>query len=373
VSYYTRAQGQHDGRLGFTQAHAIGQPGGTPIYFAVDTDDAPRATILNYFQGIQDGCNQYLADMQAQDKEAEVYDIGVYGSGCVLDWCKAQGIATWFWQAFAPGWCNNRQVWPGANIHTTGRDIPPRCGVRLGHLEGWGNEGGWTIGNAGAVTQSYEPRKRRGKSAAQGYSATLGLTAFPPSAIEKLKAVTVPNSAKARGVRMDCITCMNAGLRALYEDELKNGDGSNKALSSTVQGTMGALQTYRLAQDAQVFEFRKADGGLTRGNSRPDHLDQSIEDWIVKQGDAIPQSGWYVFGLSIMDGYHSVLLALQSDGTGYSATHRLYWIDQIYGGFDDVTGTADARITERTQNWWDGASPKPKTKATVWPLNPYTT
>ena len=159
AAYFTRAQGQHDGRLGFTQAQAIGQPAATPIYFAVDFDPgtAQRQAILDYFQGVQEGCAQYLADMQAQGKPGVVYDIGVYGGACVLDWCKTQGIATWFWQAFAPGWCDNRQVWAGANIHTTGLDTPARCGLRLGHLEGWGNEGGWTIG-AGAQTQAFGMR-----------------------------------------------------------------------------------------------------------------------------------------------------------------------------------------------------------------------
>jgi hypothetical protein len=145
VTYFTRARGQHDGRRAFTQAQAIGQPAGTPVYFAVDTDPdiRQRQIILDYFQGIREGCQQYLADMRAQNKQPVNYAIGVYGSGCVLSWCQAQGIATWFWQAFAPGWCNNRNVWPGANIHTSGRDTPERCNWRLGHLEGWGNEGGW--------------------------------------------------------------------------------------------------------------------------------------------------------------------------------------------------------------------------------------
>jgi len=145
MAYFTRAQGQHDGRRGFTQAQAVGQPAEKPVYFAVDTDPTvrQRQAILDYFQGVRDGYYQYLADMQAQGKRAVTYAIGVYGSGCVLDWSAAQGIVTLFWQAFAPGWCNNRRVWPGANIHTSGRDQPERCRWRLGRLEGWGNEGGW--------------------------------------------------------------------------------------------------------------------------------------------------------------------------------------------------------------------------------------
>jgi hypothetical protein len=208
-----------------------------------------------------------------------------------------------------------------------------------------------------------------GGATAQGYAGALGIGCFSYDDIQAMKAVTVPNAAKAKGTRMDCITTMNAALRALYGDGLKNADGSNKSLSSTVQDTMAALQSYGLASSGQVFEFRKADGGLTKGNSRPDHLDQSIEDWINNQADAQAQSGYYVFGLSIMDGYQSVLLVLQFGGKGDAAT-KVYWVDQIYGGWDDVTGGVDARVTDRTQKWWDGADPHPKTRATIWPLNP---
>jgi len=145
MAYFTKAQGQHDGKRGFTQAEAVGQTADTPVYFAVDTDPGvgQRSAILEYFRGIADGYQQYLKDMQTQSKEAVAYAVGVYGSGCVLKWCQAEGLATWFWQAFAPGWCDNKTVWQDTNIHTSGPDHPERCGWRLGHLEGWGNEGGW--------------------------------------------------------------------------------------------------------------------------------------------------------------------------------------------------------------------------------------
>jgi hypothetical protein len=147
ITHFTHAQGQHDGERAFTQAQALGQPADTPIYFAIDTDpnNNQRHFAEEYLEGIRDGFNHYVADMQAQHKPVVNYQIGVYGSGCVLDWCHAQGIATRFWQAFAPGWCGNQQVWPGTNIRTSGHDVPARCGWRLGHLEGWGNEGGWVL------------------------------------------------------------------------------------------------------------------------------------------------------------------------------------------------------------------------------------
>ena len=145
ISYFTRVQGQHDARRAFTHAQAVGQTADRPVYFAIDTDAnaGQRQAILDYVQGLSEGYAQYLTDMRSQSKQPVSYAIGVYGSGCVLAWCQAQGIAGWFWQAFAPGWCNNRNVWPGANVRTSGLDQPERCQRRFGHLEGWANEGGW--------------------------------------------------------------------------------------------------------------------------------------------------------------------------------------------------------------------------------------
>ena len=104
---------------------------------------------------------------------------------------------------------------------------------------------------------------------------------------------------------------------------------------------------------------------------RPDSLISSVETWINAQAEANAQSAWYVFGLSIMDGYHSVVLALMFSGTGNALT-RVYWADQIYSGWDDVTGGLDARITQKTQGWWDplASNRKARTRVTVWPLNP---
>jgi hypothetical protein len=63
-----------------------------------------------------------------------------------------------------------------------------------------------------------------------------------------------------------------------------------------------------------------------------------------------PRAGcWYAFGLSLMDGFHSVLLLV--DHTG--ARPRIYWLDQFTRGLSrDVTTTLDAEITTFTQTSW---------------------
>ena len=199
---------------------------------------------------------------------------------------------------------------------------------------------------------------------------TMALSPMAPAGVDRMRAEFVANAGSGAG-RRNCITIMNAGLRQLYGDRLRNPDGSAKALSSTVQDTMAALVGYGLAQSPQRFEFQNASGALTRGTTRPDALMASVEAWLNAQAEANAMSAWYVFGLSILDGYHSVILALDFNGTGDPLTH-VFWADQIYSGWDDVTGTLDARITSKTQGWWDPLPErrKPRTRVTVWPLSP---
>ena len=61
ASYFTHAQGLEDARNAVKEAHFIGQPHWTAIYFTVDFDaqeaDMPR--IIDYFEGVQHNLGGY--------------------------------------------------------------------------------------------------------------------------------------------------------------------------------------------------------------------------------------------------------------------------------------------------------------------------
>lgn len=206
-------------------------------------------------------------------------------------------------------------------------------------------------------------------AAAQSLARALEFSAFTPEAIERMRQEFVSNS--AAGSPQNCITISNAGLRQLYGAALQNADGSARALGSTIQDTMARLESYGLAEPRTVFEFNDAAGALTKGVARPAALQSSIESWLLSEAEKGQASAPFVFGLSIMDGYHSVILALDFSGSGDPAT-KLHWADQIGSGWDDVTAALDARITAKTQGWWDPLPPerKARTRVTVWPLRP---
>jgi V8-like Glu-specific endopeptidase len=225
---------------------------------------------------------------------------------------------------------------------------------------GLGNYGDWRVLYLPASAVS-----------AQGLGATaLSLDPLEPDGVERMRQAFIANRTAAS--RQNCITIMNSGMRALYGARLNGADGRPLALGSAVHETMGALQRYGLAQTPTIFEFNNAQGRLTYGVARPDRLRSSIESWMMEQIGDPQMSAWYLFGLSIMDGYHSVTLAVAFSGQGDPLT-RVYWADQHYDGWTDTTGQVDARITELTQSWWDGATPKPRTRVTLWPLMPAST
>lgn len=131
-----RKQGTSAARCAARQAIRCGQPAGTPIYFAIDHDPkaSERPGMEAYFQGIRDE----LA------KASRSYQIGVYGNRTSLDWCKAQGIATWFWQSCSTLTANgtNQFRWPGVNLHQV-KCEQSVCGVHVDWNESDGREGAW--------------------------------------------------------------------------------------------------------------------------------------------------------------------------------------------------------------------------------------
>ena len=198
-------------------------------------------------------------------------------------------------------------------------------------------------------------------------SSSLGQTTFDSASVERMRARFHSN--KSQAAKMKSVFIVNSGLEELLGKQLKEfGDFSQNA-NITTQSTMSVLQSYGVAKNSQEFEFNDVNGQMTRGINRPNALKNSIEEWLVSQAEASQMLGWHVFVLSIMDGYHSVVLALNFNGLGHPST-LTYWADQIYSGWDDVTGSLDERITQLTQQWWDPLPQdrKARSRVVIWPL-----
>jgi hypothetical protein len=158
-----------------------------------------------------------------------------------------------------------------------------------------------------------------------------------------------------------CIGILNKAVGTLYSEELKG-----KKLGSTIQDTMKALRKLNIVGAPVIIEFFDASGNITTGMKEPKTLSQSIEQLVLSS--SAPLEGWYLYGLSIMDGYHSVLLAV--DAT--VSSKKVYWLDQTVG-FEEITGNLDARIENKTNSWWQGVlaskGERYRTRATIWFFN----
>jgi hypothetical protein len=118
--YFTSDQGKLDAQSALHCAASIGQPDGTPIYFAVDCDLSyahVSTWLFNYFVGIRS------IGLDA------AHPIGVYGSGLVCEKMTDWALANYSWLAGAKGWQGYEAFLPRATIvqgplpHTFPRDL----------------------------------------------------------------------------------------------------------------------------------------------------------------------------------------------------------------------------------------------------------
>jgi len=99
-SYFSYTKGVDDGTSAYNDALQIGQPTGSPIYFAVDYDasDSDLAGVINdYFKGIVQG-------LRVASQGGMEHAIGVYGSGATCAYILRRGLVTYSWVAMSTGW-----------------------------------------------------------------------------------------------------------------------------------------------------------------------------------------------------------------------------------------------------------------------------
>jgi hypothetical protein len=159
-----------------------------------------------------------------------------------------------------------------------------------------------------------------------------------------------------------CIVALNKGVKLLLSDP------KQKTTSESIEKTMELLQSSGRAGVLRVIEFEDKKGRITTGTLYPDKLHESAWDAVIQMAGNDP--GWSVFGLSLMDGNHSITLTLDNN---IPAQRKLYWSDQwsSKGGWKEYDRAGlDGEITRLTQNWWNDqpANRKFNTRMRLWRL-----
>lgn len=186
---------------------------------------------------------------------------------------------------------------------------------------------------------------------------------FTLEAIEKMREFFIKNANAGSDDRLDCITTMNTALRLLMARP-------RHPVGSAVHKTMNSLRRFGRATGPRIIEFFDESGQKTIGIKRPAKLSESILTVMLEMANN--DIGWSVFGLSIMDGYHSVTLTLDNNDP---EKPRIFWSDQwnSRGGWEEFDQEGlDKEVTRNTIRWWDDFKPaqKPRTRVTLWRVIP---
>ena len=212
---------------------------------------------------------------------------------------------------------------------------------------------------------------------------------FSSTDIQRVRTVYRANYAARRRNANDsnsCIVMLNVGLGQLLKLPLKETfarGGRNrvtgarltnrkvkmaKLTTATIEKAMGQLRARRFALRPIEFEFLDA-RGKRAGTTPPDRLQSSVSARVIALSR--PAGAWYAYTMSIMDGYHSVLLLVDRTGTN----KRIFWLDQFSGDVRvDVASRLDTMLTESTKRYWQTFKTNNKrgytsnTTIRLWPL-----
>jgi len=122
-AHYVTAQGARDAMAALKQAEAVGQPAGSAIYFAVDTD--------MLLDGVTNRAVPYFTAIKATLAAAPIrYRVGVYGSGLVCDTLKAHGLADLTWLSGSTEWIGHADYFAKADL----LQVRPRVRICNGQL-----------------------------------------------------------------------------------------------------------------------------------------------------------------------------------------------------------------------------------------------
>lgn len=166
---------------------------------------------------------------------------------------------------------------------------------------------------------------------------------FHPDDVESMKEWAVRNATGQNARHLDCLETLNKNVRLLYGEP-------GLRLSSTVDLSMAALQRVGRAGPTQTYDFMDEDGRRTTGVTRPRTLRQSLWEGLLASANGA--RGYSVFGLSPLDGNHSVILVLDTHGS----EPTVFWIDQwgTKGGWKEypTKESLDGEIERLTSSWW---------------------
>jgi hypothetical protein len=151
-----------------------------------------------------------------------------------------------------------------------------------------------------------------------------GSATFPAAAVERLhQYVLFAVQYNRHPHEMRCINVLRHALMLLHGSRRHLGPTSR----NTIDELMPGLQSAGLAGPGRTVRFLDARGRpIAHGSGRrPVAIEGNLWDTVIAMTGGDP--GWSVFGLSVLDGFHSVLLTARVR-PGHDP--EIYWSDQTH-------------------------------------------
>ncbi len=209
-----------------------------------------------------------------------------------------------------------------------------------------------------ALSDIAERTMAREASEFEELAAARWTTCFSAADVARVKSAYQDNDKAAQansGDRCSCIVMLNVGLGQLLSLPTKShpARGSStrtvdmaQLTTESIDKAMAALVKNGYATGPTAMNFYDL-RNRTAGTLKPVKLKKSVQSQVLSL--ASTKGCWFAFGLSVMDGYHSVLLLVDRTST----PAKIFWLDQFSVDLtDDVTSSLDQRITDKTQAWW---------------------
>ena len=142
------------------------------------------------------------------------------------------------------------------------------------------------------------------------YNDPLGDTtrpSFPAHRVNTMQKYFSNNANKGKDKRDDCITCHIKGMKILTNNSKLKTGGSISA-GTTISDTRSAMQKSGDAGETKTFGFKDESGKVAGSAPNASTLNGSVGDYVNSALSKVPVGQSVAFGVSIMDGYHTMTL-----------------------------------------------------------------
>jgi hypothetical protein len=168
----------------------------------------------------------------------------------------------------------------------------------------------------------------------------------------------------------DCVTAVNRSIRTLMNDN------KIKAKANMDDQMKELIKTNYAAKQINI-DFKDSNGNKTGGLTNPDgYLNKTLSE-TIKENLSDTDKGYQFFGMSIMDGFHSVMIVANNNDPTNPTFNMFDQHGSMFGSNDETNAKSwysASELDDLLMSWVNNGNPTNsglpgKTTTTITPLN----